>query len=245
MKIQATLYFLILALCLSCQQSKSDSTNTNSASTTKNVSKKEASQFRVVESVYNVESAFDDSYLKWAAIIENPNQDAYGLFPTITITARDENGAVVGTEDQVLQELPPGTKIAWAGQLTVTKPPKTVEIVPLKVEWRNTETKAADYLAFQTDKINISSQAKNSYKVTGDVKNPYDKEIDQLAVVVLLRSEDGKLLGGGTGFVDTLSAKASRPFSVDYIGAKEKAQKTEVFAFPWGQVSWNSVSGIK
>ena len=245
MKIKLTAFWGALAFCLSCQQNKPIDTNTKSASTIKNVSTTEAAQFKVIESAYNLQSGFGDNFLKWTVVIENPNQDAYGLFPTVTITARDEDGTVVGTEDQVLKELPPGIKMARAGQMTVTKPPKTVEITPLKVEWRNTETKSADYLTFQANKINVSLQGKNLYKVTGDITNPYEKEIDQIAVVVLLRNEDGKLMGGGTGFVDTLSAKSSRPFSVDYIATKEKVQKAEVFAFPWGQVSWNNVSGLK
>jgi hypothetical protein len=247
MKIKILLFFLVLTLCLSCQQSKSVVTNTQSASTTKSVIADDASQFKVSESFYDM-SVSGGNFVKWAAVIENPNEAAYGLFPTVTVTARDENGLVVGTEDQVLRELPPGIRIAWAGQMSVTKPPKTVEITPLKVnEWRSTRTRATDYLTFQTDKVNITPEQyqKNVYKVTGDVSNPYENDIDQLAVVVLLRSEDGKLIGGGTGYVSLLPAKGSRPFSVNFISAKEKPQKTEVFAFPRGSVSWNSIVKIK
>ena len=228
-----------------CQQKKQDVNLPPSSSTTENRPQKEKQPFKVTESGYKIISGFDDYFLKWFVILENPNTDLYGVFPTLTITARDENGVILGTEDQVLSELPPGTKIAFAGQISTTKQPKTVEFTPSKVEWKETITKPSDYLPFQVEKINFSSSGKNTATVSGDIKNPYSEDIDQLAVTSLLRNEEGKLIGGSTTFVDSLPANGSRPYSDKYVDVNEKATKAEVFVMPWGTTTWNQVVSKK
>jgi hypothetical protein len=236
--------FLIITILISfagCQQKPTEEQNVSS-STSNNVSPtNEPQPFKIVESTYKVESGFGSNFLKWAMILENPNLTSYGLFPAITITARDENGNIVGTEDQVLSEFPPGIKVAFASQLSLTKVPKTVDFTVSKVEWKNTATKPSDYIPFQVNKINFSLSGKNTATVSGDITNPYGKNIDQIAVTSLLRDDSGKLIGGSTTYVDALPANGSRPYSDKFVTVDGKPAKAEVFVMPWGIVSWNQI----
>ena len=235
----------ILLMATSCQKSVPTNSTTRSTSTTTNVTTKDALPFRVVESVYPVSDTFGNVYVKWAAVIENPNVELYGIFPTISVTARDEAGAVISTQDSVLFELPPGLKMAVTGQLSSTAVPTTFEIKPAKVEWKPTKTRADDYKLFGVEKASMSASGKNLFQVTGDITNPYDKDIESIAVVVLLRDATGKLVGGDTGYVTGLSANGSRPFEVKYIQVKGKPVSHEVSGYPHGITSWNSLVAPK
>jgi hypothetical protein len=239
------LLIAILLIGTSCQKNASTDSTTKSTSTSTNAVVKDAVPFRVVESTYAVSNKFGDVFVKWAAVIENPNLELYGVFPAVTITARDESGAVIGTDDLVLGELPPGLKISCSGQLSATAVPATVEIKPSKVEWKPTKTRADDYRVFGIEKSRMTSSGKDIFQVTGDVTNPYDKEIDSLRVVILLRDSEGKLIGGDTTYVDALPASGSRPFEVKYISVKGKPVVNEIFVYPHGLATWNSLATPK
>jgi len=77
---------VILLMATSCQKTPSTESPTKSTSVASNAASKDAIQFRVVESIYPISDSFGDVYVKWAAVIENPNAELYGVFPTISIT---------------------------------------------------------------------------------------------------------------------------------------------------------------
>jgi hypothetical protein len=240
MKLGLLFTTLFLLMMTSCQKGTlTDSAK--STSTSANSSVKEAVPFRVVESAY----AVSDVFIKWAAVIENPNAELYGVFPAITVTARDDSGAVIGTQDSVLFELPPGLKMAVTGQLSSTVVPATIEIKPAKVEWKPTRTRANDYKPFGVEKVRMTASGKEYFQVTGDVTNPYDKELESISIVVLLRDTEGKLVGGDTTYVDGLAANGSRPFEVKFIRVKGKPASQEISVYPHGLTSWNSLAAPK
>ena len=235
--------FILLILCILTFGCLNEQTSGEKKDSSTSEKKEEAKKlpFKIIESTYKVESGLGNSYLKYAVVLENPNESFYGVFPTFTITARDSSGNVVGTEDQTLREFPPGTKIAWGGQISLTKIPEAVDFAVAKVEWKETVTKPKDYLPFEVEKINFTPSVSKTYTVSGDVKNPYDKEVSQIAVTSLLRDEKGKLIGGNTTFVESLPASGSRPFSDQFVSVEGKPNKAEVFVIPWGQASWNRI----
>lgn len=245
-KMKTILLFIALfcfGLFIACQrESPEKQANSSSQSNTSKVLPENIQPGKIVESVYKVESNFGDHFLLWAAIIENPNTNLYGLFPVITITARDEKGNVVGTEDHTLSEFPPAKKIAFAGQVTLTNLPKTVEFTFTKVEWRNTQLSSEDYLPFPVEKLQTVNN-RTRFTVSGDVNNPYSKDVESVAITTLLRDESGKLIGGGTSYLNTLPAKSSRPYTDRMVWSIGKPSKTEVFVSPSGSIaSWNKIA---
>lgn len=96
----------------------------------------QAKPFEVIESATNVSSsAFDGKfYVQWVAVLKNPNVGLFGTFPTVVVTARDAQGVVLGTDDQVLESIPPGATIAFASQILATAQPAKIEIAYKKVD---------------------------------------------------------------------------------------------------------------
>lgn len=121
----------------------------------------------------------------------------------------------------------------------------TTEIKPAKVEWKPTRTRADDYKPFGAKNIRMSASGKEHFQVTGDILNPYDKELESVSVVVLLRDAEGKLVGGDTAYVQGLEANGSRPFEVKFIQAKDKPTSQEITVYPHGSTSWNSLAAPK
>jgi hypothetical protein len=200
----------------------------------------EAKQFIIRETAYYASPSSIQSstvFVLWTAVIENPNTDFYGEFPTITITARDANGLVIGTEDQVLNELPPGGTVAFSSQMTATKVPATVGFSAAKTRWQRTDTKPSDYPAFTSRGISVTpTDTPSVYTVTGEIVNPYGSEVDQLSVTALFRDASGKLLGGAGEFLNNLPARGSRPFEFNRYYVPGSVSRVEIVANTWGSV---------
>lgn len=174
-------------------------------------------------------------YVEWAAVIHNPNAASYGTFPTLTITAYDRAGGVLGTDDQVLNALPPEATEAFAGQIdALGGKPARVTVTYSKVGWYPTTTHASDYPPFMVTGAryhNVSYAA----TTTGIVSNPYAHDWDQLALTALYYDAAGKLVGGSTDFLDSLPAHASKPFEVqDMFDLSTQPARVQVMAMPWG-----------
>lgn len=72
------------------------------------------------------------------------------------------------------------------------------------------------------------------FTVSGDLRNPYSKPVDQLAVTALVRDAAGKLLGGRTTFVDALPASGTVPFSFTTGAVQGTGTKVDIVAVTWG-----------
>lgn len=131
--------------------------------------------FEIVESATNISPSFTagEFFVTWAAVMKNPNADLFGSFPTVVVTARDDQGAVVGTDDHVMESIPPGGTIAFASQVKATARPTTIDIAFKKVAWTKTQTKSADYPPFTAEKVAMKPDRVAGFTVTGDLRNPY------------------------------------------------------------------------
>lgn len=202
--------------------------------------------FEIVESATNVSPSVlgGQFYVQWIAVMRNPNPDLFGAFPTVAVTARDAQGAVVGTDDQVMESLPPGATIAFASQVTATAQPAKIDITFKKVDWVKTQTKPADYPPFTAEKVSFRPDRAAGFSVTGDLRNPYSKPVDGLAVTALVRDAAGKLLGGRTTFLDTLAAGGTIPFSFTSGAVQGTGAKVDIMAMPWGGApnTWNKLA---
>ncbi len=201
--------------------------------------------FVVVESATNISSSFDGGYfVQWIATLKNPNDDLYGVFPTVAVTARDATGAVVGTDDQVLESFPPGATIAFASQIKATAEPATIDITYKRVEWSKTKTRPADYPPFTAEMVSFTPDRVAGFTVSGDLRNPYSQPVDELAVTALVRDAGGKLLGGRTTFVDGLPAGGTAPFSFTTGTVEGAGASIDIVAIVWGSSPdvWNKLA---
>jgi hypothetical protein len=203
-----------------------------------------AQQFTVKESAWTVSSSSGGTvYIRWVAVLHNPNSNLFGTFPTITATARSASGQVLGTSNQVLYSLPPGADVAAASQLSATAQPTTVEFTAGDVKWASTTTTAANYKPFTASGVSVS-KSYSTLTANGELQNPYNTAFDQLAAVVLLRDSTGKLVGGDVTFVSHVPAAGKVPFTISYIAVPQAPYtNAQVLAEPWGALdNWEQAA---
>jgi adenylate cyclase class 2 len=186
-------------------------------------------------------------HVSWAVVLENPNRSHYCESATVRVTVRDEAGLVIAVDDQVLDKLPPGAKIAWAGSMSATGRPHTLEVLPKPAEWYSTTAGPDQFPPFTYLGVRFSVRS-GSCVVVGEVGNPYPSPVGKLALTALFRDAKGELLGGETGFVDGLPARGRAPFKIEGSVPEQFGEVTslDLFAVPWGMGSedpWNSVLG--
>lgn len=197
-----------------------------------------------VESVTIIESGgdleitdagFDVSYgyLYFSAVIHNNNAENAILFPTVRVTARDAQGNLMGTEDQVLNLIYPGQDCQWAGMayFEVAEEPSVVEFKALPPDEYSIVAPAALEHA-EYSPLEIEGVGKNGTRFLGEVYNANDYDIDQVAVVVMFRDDAGSLLAGDATFIDSVRAGRKTPFDMD-ISEDLVTENYEVFAIPW------------
>jgi adenylate cyclase class 2 len=183
----------------------------------------------------------------WAVVLENTNLRHYCEQPGIQITARDKDGQVVGTGDQVLHVFPPGARIAWASSMQVKSPPHTLEVAPKPADWYPTPAQPEEFPAFGYRGVRFLVRGRNC-SVTGELTNPYPTPADEVAVTALFRDGQGRLVGGETAFVRGLPAHGSVPFQLNGQ-APERAgpvASLDLVSIPWPSDSgdpWDSVLG--
>lgn len=186
----------------------------------------------IIESGYGISKGSGDINVTYGITIKNPNKDVALEFPSFRITARDENGSVIGTEDQTLFTIYPGDSITYAGQAFSTdKTPATVtfEILkPKEYNWVSTDKlKHKKYVPLQ-----IEGATQTSGSIVGQIINNNDYDIDSANISIVFRDSDGKIIGGDSAFVDNIAASGKTPFSAFLMGGNEGKSFT-VYAMPW------------
>jgi hypothetical protein len=167
-------------------------------------------------------SSFGDhnDHMAYAAIIRNPNPGYGTSSGTLHITLHDANGGVI-TYDQIFPHIMPGQTIAWAGTLAMNGQTITgtgSELLPLNAgDWIPVDQmKPVGFVPFAIVGLTANEKASTTAIVfTGNVVNSNSTDFEKLAVSVLLRDEEGHLIGGGTGFVENVPAGGKVPFEVD------------------------------
>ena len=181
------------------------------------------------------DAGFDVSYgyLYFSAVIHNNNAENAILFPTVRVTARDAQGNLMGTEDQVLNLIYPGQDCQWAGMayFEVAEEPSVVEFEALPPDEYSIVAPAALEHA-EYSPLEIEGVGKNGTRFLGEVYNANDYDIDQVAVVVMFRDDAGSLLAGDATFIDSVRAGRKTPFDMD-ISEDLVTENYEVFAIPW------------
>lgn len=172
----------------------------------------------------------NEKWLYYYFDVYNPNKDIVVEFPTIRITARDANGALLGTEDQTLSAIYPEQDFVHGFQaFEVEEIPETVEFEALKPEEYNLSKASAkdEYKPLET--VNV---AVRSNKIVGEVHNPNNRNFDNSVVTVICKNEAGEVIGIETTFVDDVKAGGNTPFEIWVYDTSDIAS-FEAFANQW------------
>lgn len=175
-------------------------------------------------------SADEEGYVHYGIIIKN--EGAQGAqFPVIKVTGKDADGAVISSDEQTLMEIYPGQELAWGGQAGNGTAPDTVEfeVSASSNNWKDAEPVEP---MFEVSGLSAQDSGYGTVNFVGEVTNLTDADMDQAAVVVLLRDGAGTIVGGYTNFVSNVPTGGTTSF--DVLGYGVPAYETiEGSAQPW------------
>ncbi|GII52445.1 hypothetical protein Pth03_08340 [Planotetraspora thailandica] len=175
--------------------------------------------------------------VSWAGVLKNANRWHFGENAVAVITATDAAGKQVVHMEQPLDAVAPGASLPFSGQVTTSAKPVRVKIDYRPATWRPSSRMPSAFLAFPTTDVATDRLPGDSYLVTGYVTDPFLKAADGLAVTAMLRNAAGKLMGGGTAYVDDVRSGDKRRFVITVPGVNGAVSKTDVLVTTWGATS--------
>ena len=193
------------------------------------VEEEKAVDVEITESGYSVG---DDGYLTYGVVFHNPSEkDAYE-FHKVIITAYDENGDVLATEEQVMNKIQPGETQAFSSIVDCNgQTPDKVEFTPEsgdRIEPSDDAIKSSDLeISGTNERVDEWDTA-----ITGKVKNNSASDTDSVGVIVLFKNE-GKIVGGNLTYIDNLNAGQEKAFEISGYDVPEH-DAYEVSAINWG-----------
>lgn len=198
----------------------------NSVSSNVEEDSSEPDDIVLVESGYSVkDNGMGNVYVYYGATLNNPNKNEAASFPTITITAKGEDGSIIATQDQTLFYLAPEDTVSFGSLVDCNgKVPASVEITPSCKDFVPGDSdgviKSSDFIISNTTEIS-GEYGNTSY--TGEIENVGNNDADMVAVTVILKN-NGQIVYGTTTFVDGVTSGMKKPFE---ISAYEVPEHTE------------------
>lgn len=198
-------------------------------SETESINLEDGASVEVIESGYSVSESF---YMTYVYIIENKSETTAYEFPRVFITAYDSDGNVLATEEQVMNSIQPGEKQAFCSVMDCNEQlPAKVEMIAEaedKIVVSDTAIKSSDFeITGTTERIDKYGDT----AITGKIKNNSKNDTECVCVVVLFRKE-GKLVDGGSTFIDNIKSGKEKPFEISEYNISEH-DSYEVIAINW------------
>lgn len=186
----------------------------------------------VVESGWSVD---DQGFVHYGIALRNTG-DAVVEYPAYTVTGRDESGAVLFSQEQVLSSIGAGETIWW-GNLAGNpgQPPATVEFSANGVEDYQVGSEAERSATFAVSGARPVSDGLGGTNFVGEVTCERDDGSDigsDVALSVLLRDEDGNIVFGAVGFASRPEPGSTTTFEVSCHTVPDYASY-EVHALAW------------
>ena len=242
----AALLLTVLCACGNTTTTVKEDVEEDSASNVISTNKKDTEkeeedqgELEIVESGYTVmaPNSIGDIYLTYAVTIKNNNKKMAVDFPVISVTGRSESGSILFSEEQTLGTILPGDTVSWANDVIDCKG-ETPASVDIKVEGGdfvkpaqsiNNTVPSSDFAIENLSEV----PGDFDYAVTGEITNNSDTDYDSVAVTVILKNQ-GKVVGGFTGYADNLSAGKQSAFDISSFMSDLPAHDSiEVVAQGW------------
>ncbi len=197
-------------------------------------SKSEKQDLVLKDSGYTIVQGSYSTNIYYAVVIENPNADYAIEFPKINIVCKSETGAILKSEEQVLNYIAAGDTLTYGNSFSCDEgKPSTVEVT-ISNNKDNIELHSdSKYVKSSAFEIGNVSFFNDGMKATAEVKNTTSKDMDQIAVSVVF-SQGGHVIGGYTGYVDDVSAGATKAAEINSYGSGTlKYDTVKLYACEW------------
>ena len=169
-------------------------------------------------------------WLYYYVVLHNPNEEIAVNLPGFRITARDANGGLLGTTDQILSVIYPGQDFVFGSQaFEVGSMPDKVDFEILTVDDYKLKSVGGlqEYKPLEVVNANLSSD-----NILGEINNPNDYDLDQVTLVAICRNAAGELIGVENTYVSDVKANATTPFS-GYAYIEGEVASIECYANQW------------
>jgi hypothetical protein len=177
-------------------------------------SSRDDAETMVLETGYHVVASYGGKYIVIVAIVAaNPYEDKFASRPSVRVTARAADGAVITTREVSSAGIPPKGKIAFCESLYADEMPAKVEFRPLGAIYEATIYKPSEFLPFELIGMRAREDGRGRLRITGEIKNPYPGETGAW-ITFLYRDAGGKLLGGHSKWESTIPAGEPMPFEI-------------------------------
>ena len=180
--------------------------------------------------------SISNGYLYFSVFLHNNSQDKGYDFPTVRVTARNAEGTLLGTEDQVMNVIYPESDYVYAGfGFEVNEVPSKVEFEVLVDDYNIMSKSSLDqkeYLPLEVSGINEREDEFFGTTYLGEVLNPNTYDLDLAAVRIVFRDENGTLLGGDGTYIDNVKAGRTTPFEIN-PSSDLQTENYEIYATSW------------
>lgn len=199
----------------------------NGADPTKKLKTSKDGELKIIEKGYS----YSSESVNAVAIVGNYNsEDAYES-TTATITAYGDDDNILGTEEAYISFIQPGeVQAAYTTIETNGKKPKKVDIELNEGYEANVDENKVP--AYQIVAMNFSEQVVdkelNWTKITGQVENKSNNDIDDVGLVVVLRNK-GKMVYADSSTLNNVKGKKKKAFEVELLEGAPKYDSMQIY----------------
>lgn len=172
----------------------------------------------------------NNEWLYYYVSLYNPNEETVINYPSFRVTARDEDGVLLGTHDQVLSVIYPQQEFVFGSQaFKVDDKPEIVKFEALE---------PADYGLKTIDTVEpfepfeVINTGIRSDKIVGEIVNPNETDFSSVVLVAVCKDAEGNIISIQNTYANELKAGSTVPFEIRVRTDSEIAD-FEVYANQW------------
>lgn len=170
---------------------------------------------KISESGWHVDS---NGYVDYALTIQNTSEDLIVEYPEVIITGRAADGSVVFSKSQVMGVVYPGYDLTFACMTGDGTAPATVEFALGKPQDYQVSVGTGHPTEYKVPDLSVRKDGAGKLTVSGEVEKTVegDEWLDSQSVwlSVILRDDQGQIVYGWNGFVDSPGLGEQMPFSI-------------------------------
>ncbi|MGN0254783.1 MAG: hypothetical protein ACI4D6_02215 [Chordicoccus sp.] len=195
-------------------------------------------ELKLVETGYYIDapSAYSPNcYVTFCAKVTNPNKDLAAYFPTVTATAKADDGSILGTEDQTGMYIMPGDTVVLSNMMdTGTSVPSTIDFTLKPASYVPASTvNAPSSSEFTIDNVSEVPSTLGT-KVTGQVTYNGTQSCDQIGLTAVYK-QGGQIVYAATTYVSSPVVGTPTAFEINPLDQDIPAHDAiEVSAQYWG-----------
>jgi hypothetical protein len=147
-------------------------------------------------------------------ILSNPFENRFASRPSVQVTVRGTDGAIIASKELKGAGVPPKGTIAICEIFSIDEKPAKLDFQPLSAWYEATDLKPSDFKPFTLENIRAKPTGNGYIRVTGEIRNPFSKQTG-VWVCFLFRDKQDKLVGGYKLYKSEIPAGNPIAFEVD------------------------------